>query len=350
MKTIIKLISFCFIILASTYGYSQIQNRTRAAQIQLIHNSADQAAKAVDVYINGKLVIDNFEYLTASPFISAASNTPIRIDIAPFSSNSVGESIYNMSVVLQPEQRYVIVASGMVSQSGYTPNQPFKLFVYGQGFAFANNLNTKITFVNGATDAPPLNIFETSGPLGILTGNVGYGESSSEFFNIRTGDYQINLYNPNQVGPRQSNNENTLIASYLLPLATLRLQDQAVTLVSSGFLDRELNSNGNPFGLYLALERGGHLIPLQQTALSIRDFSVNNIEMYPNPASSYLNIEIPFSYNNLKATITDLSGREISRLDNFGNQINVAQLTNGMYLLNLNIDNQLYMQKFYVNK
>lgn len=350
MKTIIKLISFGFIILLSNYGISQVQNKTVGARIQLIHNSADEASKAVDVYLNGKLIIDNFEYLTASPFINAPSTTPVRIDIAPYTSSSVQETIYSTSVTLQPEQRYVIVASGLKSNGLYNPFRPFGLFVYGQGFAFDSNRNTKITFVNGTTDAPPLSIVETSIPLGLLANAVSYGESSSEFFNIRTADYQINLYNASQAAPRPSVNESTLIASFSLPLATLKLQNKAITLITSGFLDREQNNNGAAFGLFIALPAGGALIPLQRSVLSIQDFSINNILMYPNPASSYINIEIPFQYNNASAKITDLSGREISKVDDVNKQINISQLSNGMYLLNLEIDNQLYMQKFYVNK
>jgi hypothetical protein len=41
------------------------------ARVQVIHNSADAAAQTVDVWLNDALLIDNFQFRTASPFIDA---------------------------------------------------------------------------------------------------------------------------------------------------------------------------------------------------------------------------------------------------------------------------------------
>ncbi|MDA3943423.1 MAG: hypothetical protein PF694_07775, partial [Bacteroidetes bacterium] len=39
------------------------------ARVQVIHNSADAAAEVVDVWLNDELLLDNFAFRTASPFI-----------------------------------------------------------------------------------------------------------------------------------------------------------------------------------------------------------------------------------------------------------------------------------------
>ena len=41
------------------------------ARVQVIHNSADAADEVVDVWLDDQLLLDNFEFRTASPFIDA---------------------------------------------------------------------------------------------------------------------------------------------------------------------------------------------------------------------------------------------------------------------------------------
>ena len=49
----------------------------QTARLQVIHNSADVAADQVDVYLNGTLLLDNFAFRTATPFIDAPAGTAI---------------------------------------------------------------------------------------------------------------------------------------------------------------------------------------------------------------------------------------------------------------------------------
>jgi len=39
----------------------------QTTRLQVIHNAADPAASVVDVYVNGGLAIDNFEFRKATP-------------------------------------------------------------------------------------------------------------------------------------------------------------------------------------------------------------------------------------------------------------------------------------------
>ena len=60
----------------------------QTARLQVIHNAADPAANQVDVYLNGSLALDNFEFRTATPFIDVPANVLINIGIAPPNSTS----------------------------------------------------------------------------------------------------------------------------------------------------------------------------------------------------------------------------------------------------------------------
>jgi hypothetical protein len=51
----------------------------QTTRLQVIHNAADPLAAVVDVYVNGGLAIDNFEFRAATPFIDVPANTLLNI-------------------------------------------------------------------------------------------------------------------------------------------------------------------------------------------------------------------------------------------------------------------------------
>ncbi|WP_129583005.1 DUF4397 domain-containing protein, partial [Flavobacterium cyanobacteriorum] len=103
---------------------------SQTARVQVIHNAADAAASVVDVYLNGEILINDFAFRTASSFVNAPAGTPITIVVAPGNSTSATEGIYTLTTTLTANETYVIVASGIVSTSGYSPNQAFQLYPY----------------------------------------------------------------------------------------------------------------------------------------------------------------------------------------------------------------------------
>lgn len=69
---------------------------------------------------------------------------------------------------------------------------------------------------------------------------------------------------------------------------------------------------------------------------SIDDLSTDNdFAVYPNPAFDVLNIDYSGeSTENLQTSITDLSGRVVYESVSFVNQLNISQLSSGLYFLN----------------
>ena len=312
------------------------------ARVQVIHNSADAAAEFVDVYLNGTLLLDNFKFRTATPFIDAPAGTPIQIDIAPSTSASVAESIFNIAPTLTAGETYVLVANGIVSPTGYTPSQPFGLSVFAQGRETASNIaNTDILVNHGSTDAPTVDVVETSLPAGTIVDDISFPNFTSGYLELPTANYTLDV---------RDASGTVVVATYAAPLATLALQGQALTVVASGFLNPANNSDGPAFGLWVALASGGDLIPLPLVPLSTENFSTSNIDVYPNPASDVLNISIPYSYNTVSGRIVDVSGREVINLPNMTNKIDVSGLSNGMYILDVAIDNKSFQQKFVISK
>ena len=251
------------------------------ARVQVIHNCADLAAATVDVYVNGVLTLDNFAFRTATPFVDLPAGVPISIDVAPGNSTSSAQSIYNLSTTLAANQRYILVANGIVSASGYTPAQPFQLSVFSGARENAlTTTNTDVLVNHGSTDAPTVDVVETSVPAGTIVNNISYPSFSSGYLDLPTANYALNVTDASGT---------TVVASYQAPLQTLGLQGQALTVLASGFLDPSQNSNGPAFGLWAALSSGGNLVPLPlittarvQVIHNCADLAAATVDVYVN--------------------------------------------------------------------
>ncbi len=312
---------------------------TPTARLQVIHNSPDLAAALVDVYVNDDLLLNDFAFRTATPFIDVPAGVELSIDIAPSTSTSSTESLYNLTATLTADETYIVVANGIVSPSGYSPAQPFALNVFAQGReAASNSANTDVLVNHGSPDAPTVDVVETSVPAGTIVNDISFPDFAG-YLELPNLDFTLDV--------RDATGTVT-VASYQAPLQTLGLDGAAITVLASGFLYPVVNSNGPAFGLWVALASGGNLIPLPQIPLSVTDFNSSKISIYPNPTSNQLKLDIPFDYENFKGIIYDLSGREVKTFSN-PNSIYVSDLNNGLYILNVTLDEVNFNQKFLKN-
>ena len=77
------------------------------AKVQVIHNSADITAQSVDIYLNNDLLLDNFNFRTASPFVDVPAGEEITIGVAPSTSMSASQSIVSYSYNLSEDKKSV---------------------------------------------------------------------------------------------------------------------------------------------------------------------------------------------------------------------------------------------------
>lgn len=228
------------------------------ARVQIVHNCADLAAASVDVYVNGSLLLDNFAFRTATPFVEVPAETALEVAIAPSTSTSAGDAIFTQSLVLADGASYLVVASGIVSPSGYSPATLFSLAIYDMARgSSAGASTTDVLAFHGATDAPTVDIYESGVLDATAVNDLSYGEFAG-YLELPTADYTLQV--------RDAAN-STIVAAYAAPLATLGLGGAALTVLASGFLDQAANSNGPAFGLYVALPSGGPLVPLPAVAI-----------------------------------------------------------------------------------
>lgn len=309
----------------------------QTARVQVIHNCADLAADTVDVWLNNTLLLNNFAFRTASPFINAPAGTTIDISIQPKTSTDTVGALARFTYTLMSGQTYVLVASGIVSPTGYTPSQPFDIKVYSG--ARENALlssNTDILVMHGSTDAPVVDVEEATGGS-TLVNDLAYGNFNGYLSLPASTDYTIDITDATG---------STIVARYSVPLNTLSLDGEALTVLASGFLNPSANSGGPDFGLYVALAAGGNLIALPSVPTSLLDeLFANGVTLYPNPAQDFLNIAGELTAAGvLEVQILDMTGRTLSAQTISSGSgavretLSLADYADGMYILSVNIN------------
>jgi lipopolysaccharide export system protein LptA len=307
------------------------------AMVQVIHNSADANAAAVDIYLNDQILLDDFGFRKASPFVPVTAGTDIDISVQPSGSSDTTNALAKFNYQLMPEEKYVLTASGLVSTSGYDPVKPFDIKMFsGARTQASQSGNTDLLVYHGATDAPTVDLYESSGPAGTLVDNLMYGAYSSDYLELSTDNYILDI---------QDETGSNTVARYEAYLSDLGLADSALVAVASGFLDPSVNSDGEPFGLFVALPSGGDLIALseyeEETSLGNSLAEVAAMDVYPNPVSDELIIDINNqSEQSLKVEIYNLMGQKV--LTDFDQQVikgqriiryNLSSLSEGVYFV-----------------
>lgn len=316
-----------FILIVSSLLFNGLFSQT--ARVQVIHNCADLAADSVDVYLKTVKILDNFPFRSATPFITVPAGVPEIIGIAPKGSSSVADTVYSLTVTLTPTEKYILVANGIVSSSGYTPGAstvPFRISVFPTAHEVADTAGrTDVLVLHGCTDAPTVDVRAASS---VLVNDLSFGAFNTGYLSLPTADYTLDITN---------STGTTVVQSYSAPLSTLGLTDSAITVLASGFLDSTVNNNGYAFGLWVALAKGGKLIPLPLASVTGISSAIGSasISLYPNPVSDILNISgIEGDINRID--ILDLNGKVVQSFNEVSKSgLNLQSLPAGMYLIKL---------------
>jgi hypothetical protein len=317
------------------------------ARLQVIHNSADAAAEFVDVWLNDILLIDNFEFRTASPFIDAPAGVDFDVTIQPANSTDTTNGLARFTYNLAGGSKYILVANGIVIPAGYNPPTPFNIYVYDMGREFATGQNnTDVLVFHGSTDAPTVDVVEVGVGAGTIIDDLSYAEFAG-YLELPTADYSLQI---------RDASGTVIVAQFDAPLASLGLYGQALALVASGFLDPMMNNNGPAFGLWAALPTGGPMLELPNTtAVSVNEISKasSSLKVYPNPARDVINVSYPNEDSlNTIVEIRSLTGalvrsQSLGSIPAFGSRsVYVGDLPMGFYTLTVKSGNTVTAVKF----
>jgi len=320
-----------------------------STRLQAIHNCADLAAASVDIYLKSAAtgnsaikIIDNFAFRTASPYIDVPTAQTVSLYIAaPTSMSEVG-AIATLTYNLAPTSKYQLIASGILSMSGYAPSStaaPFSLIASATVRERSlNSNNTDVLVFHGATDAPAVNVVAEGS--GTVVSNMAYGTFNSAGYlqlpsNTASGNYILHV--TDVAG-------TTTVASFSAPLNTLGTSGLALSVVASGFLNPLNNSNGPSFGLWAALPTGGNLVqlpPVIITGLKSETLLSEFVKVYPNPFNS----ELTFSNTSgktLQINLIDINGKQLTshEVTSESYTFNTESLPQGVYFLKVVSNNE----------
>lgn len=150
------------------------------ATLQVIHNSP---SPTVDVYANGGILLDDFEYLTATGFVEVPAGVDIEIAVAPETSESADEAIFTTTVNLTNGENYVAIANGIAGDVDF----PFDLVLTdGAQLTGSDPASVEILAFHGIPGAPNVDIYELNNDVTPVV-DLAYGEFDDQYVGVPPG-------------------------------------------------------------------------------------------------------------------------------------------------------------------
>lgn len=115
-----------------------------------------------------------------------------------------------------------------------------------------------------------------------------------------------------------------------------------------GVVGESIAMGGNSFQWFqLGNIEGQYELTAECSLLGVSQFNSNNVAVVPNPASSYLAIQLASGKLIGKAEIFTISGQKVLETNSEFDNINVASLSSGIYILKTHTnENQYFTTKF----
>jgi hypothetical protein len=227
-----------FVFLSAVLALAGASTATaQTARVQVIHNAADPAAAAVDVYLDDVLLLDDFEFRSATPFSDVPAAVEIVIGIAPSASTGPADILASFPVTLETDESYTVIATGVLDPGAFAPNPEgreigFELLLRsGARESAVDPAQVDVFGVHGITDAPALDVLDDEGTA--LVEDAGYGDMT-EYLSFDEGVVVL------EITPAGDNDS---------PLSTVEVDltgvpDSSAVVLASGFWDPSANQDG----------------------------------------------------------------------------------------------------------
>jgi endonuclease I len=110
-------------------------------------------------------------------------------------------------------------------------------------------------------------------------------------------------------------------------------------------------NNRNPF-----IDHPEFLINIYEPTIGTQESTTSNqIKIYPNPTSEFISVaNLPSDLKNWEISISNIYGKELLKETSYGQEsiknLDVSTLPNGLYILSLLQENQIFSRKFQVKR
>ncbi len=236
----------------------------QTANVQVIHNSPDPAAAAVDIYLNGELAVPDFAFRAATPVLPLPAEVELVIGIAPGGSSGPGDIIASFPVTLAAGGAYVVMATGVLDAG--LPGNPdgqdtaFTLKIFDGQLTSSAAGTVNVLVYHGSPDAPTVDVKVASGP--VLVDDLTYGFFAG-YLEAPAVDLVLEI--------TPGNDNSTVVVAYDAPLSALN--GLGVVVFASGFL----GGTSPAFGLFVALP-DGTVIPLSEASVAVSEVSWSGVK------------------------------------------------------------------------
>jgi hypothetical protein len=275
-------------------GTTLLLPETPTANVQVIHNAI--GADTVDIYAGEDLLLDNFAFRTATPFVELPAEVTISLGVAPSTSASSADAIATFDVTLETDSTYVVIAKGILGDD----TTPFGLAVNDMGqTAAASGTGVDLLLYHGSPDAPEVDVL-TGG--NVIYDNVAFDGFSNGYLNVPAGEYVLDL--------TPSEDNNTVVASYVADVSGL--EGGAAVVFASGLFSGE----DPAFAVWVALADGTTFALPLSTNTNELERIVAEFTMAPNPAFDQTTLSFGLSEStDLNIAIFGLNGQLFQTLD-----------------------------------
>lgn len=247
-----------------------------APRLQIIHNSAAEAASELDVWItdsNGSIkLLSDFRYKEATPYIDAP--TTFTVSIAGAGSVDTTNAVIHKNFILTEGMSYAVIAAG-------DPGTNFNLFATEGSETATTQGNTDVKIFHGSVGAPVVDIDEVGIPAGRIVDDLGFGQAQG-FLSLSAIDYDLQVLTQSGIGA----------AEFSVPLSGFA--DDVLIVAATGYLDTIGETPNNPFKL-IAVTPSGQVIEIDPK----QSLTPARIQIIHNSATPYLD-SIDLYFNNIK--------------------------------------------------